>query len=86
MLVLCAAGMIVSDPAMPDGSRRRITRAVLGYFCVTLFATEAGQVFGRNGIEWVTAFGVYLIPSVVVTAMVIREATRGVSDRDRVVL
>ena len=86
VLVLCAAGMIVSDSAMPDGSRRRITRAVLGYFCVTLFATEAGQVLGRDGIEWATAFGVYLIPSVVVTAMVIREATRGVSDRDRVVL
>ena len=48
---------------------------------MTLFATEAGQVFGRDGIEWVTAFGVYLLPSVVVTAMVIREATRGVSDR-----
>ena len=78
VLMLAAAAMVVSDPATPDTSRRLVTRTIYAFFGVTLLATEAGQVFGPNGIDWVKAFGVYLIPSVVVTAIVIREATRDV--------
>ena len=57
MLLLCAAAMIVSDPAEPERSQRIVYRAAGIFFGLTLFASEAGQLFGRNGIYWVKALG-----------------------------
>lgn len=82
VLMLCAAAMIVSDPAEPERSKRAVYRAAGIFFGLTLFASEAGQVFGRNGIDWVKAVGVYLLASVVLTAAVLKaEAARRVSER-----
>jgi len=57
VLMLCAAAMIVSDPAEPERSQRIVYRAAGIFFGLTLFASEAGQLFGRNGIDWVKALG-----------------------------
>ena len=72
--MLSAAAMIVSDPAESEGSRRLVYRAALAFFALTLFASEAGRVFGRDGIDWVRACGVYLLASLILTVAVLRVA------------
>lgn len=74
VLLLGAAAMIVSDPARPEPDRRLVTRGVLGFFAITLFASEAGGVFGPDGVDWMKTFGVYLLPSIVLTAIVLSRA------------
>ena len=37
------------------------------FAAATFFASEAGKVFGPDGVDWAKAAGVYLWPSVVVT-------------------
>lgn len=74
VLMLGAAAMIVSDPAGPEGSRRLVYRAAGAFFLLTLFASEAGKVFGRDGVDWVKAFGVYLLGSLILTVAVLRAA------------
>lgn len=84
VLVLCAAAMIVSDPAEPQRSQRLVYRAAGVFFVLTLFASETGKLFGRNGIDWVKAFGVYLLASLVLTAAVLRaEAARETQKAER---
>jgi hypothetical protein len=71
ILTLAAAGMVLSDPARPERARRRVRTALMVFAATTFFASEAGKVFGPDGIDWAKAVGVYLWPSVVVTAAVL---------------
>lgn len=74
ILMFGAAGMLLSDPRLPDASRRHVRWALWTFLIVGLMATEVGQIFGRDGIDWAHALGAYLLPSMLVTAVVIREA------------
>ncbi len=77
ILLLAAAAMIVSDRKTPDSARTTVIRAALVFFACTLFASEAGGIFGRDGIDWARAAGVYLVPSILLTIAVLRTgATR----------
>ena len=67
MLTLCAAGAIVSDPAQPERARRLVRRALIAFSVATLFASEAGRLFGPDGVDWAKGVGVFLWPSVLVT-------------------
>ena len=71
ILALSAAGMVLSDPTVPEQRRRLLTGALIVFIIATLFTSDAGRMFGRQGIQWAKAFGVYLWASaVVVTTMV----------------
>ena len=72
VLMLSAAAMIVSDPEEPERSRRLVYGSAGIFFALTLFASEAGKIFGRDGIDWVKAYGVYLLGSVIMTIAVLR--------------
>jgi hypothetical protein len=74
ILMLAAAGMVLSDPAQPESARRRVRAALLAFAAITFFASDAGKMFGPDGIDWAKAIGVYLWPSVIVTAAVLRAA------------
>ncbi len=72
VLMLAAAAMIVSDPEEPERSQQLVYRSAGIFFALTLFASEAGKIFGRDGIDWVKAYGVYLVGSLIMTAAVLR--------------
>jgi hypothetical protein len=72
ILTLAAAGMILSDPSRGEAARRSVRAALIVFAVITVFASEAGYLFGRNGVDWAKALGVYLWPSVLVTAAVVR--------------
>lgn len=74
VLMLSAAAMIVSDPSEPAESRRLVYRAAAAFFALTLFASEAGKILGRDGIDWVKACGVYLLASLILTVAVLKAA------------
>jgi hypothetical protein len=74
IVVLAAAGMLVSDPATPTVAKRSIVTAAAVFFAITLLASEAGKLLGRDGIDWMKAFGVYLFPSMLVTGAVLYAA------------
>jgi hypothetical protein len=75
VLMLSAAAMIVSDPEEPERSRRLVYGSAGIFFALTLFASEAGKIFGRDGIDWVKAYGVYLLGSIVMAVSVLRAGT-----------
>ena len=67
VITLSAAGMVLSDPALPEG-RRRLMKRLLIFFAITAAgASDVGRLFGAQGVEWAKAYGVFLWPSVVVT-------------------
>ena len=72
VLMLSAAAMIVSDPEEPERSQQLVYRSAGIFFALTLFASEAGKIFGRDGIDWVKAYGVYLVGSMIMTVAVLR--------------
>jgi hypothetical protein len=74
ILTLAAAGLMLSDPAIPESSRRPIRRALIVFAGISVFASDAGKVFGPDGVDWAKAVGVYLWPSVLVTAVLLRSA------------
>jgi hypothetical protein len=74
ILMLAAAGMVLSDPAQPESARRPVRIALAAFAAITFFASDAGKMFGRDGIDWAKAIGVYLWPSVIVTVAVLRAA------------
>jgi hypothetical protein len=77
VLMLSAAAMLVSDPDEPERSRQLVYRSAGIFFALTLFASEAGKIFGRDGIDWVKAYGVYLLGSIIMAVAVLRAgATR----------
>jgi hypothetical protein len=67
LLTLCAAGAILSDPAQPERARRVARAALIVFATVTLCASEAGRIFGPDGVDWAKGAGVFLWPSVFVT-------------------
>jgi hypothetical protein len=67
VLMLCAAGAIVSDPTQPDRTRRAVRAALVLFSVVTVLASDAGRVFGPDGVDWAKGAGVFLWPSVLVT-------------------
>jgi len=67
ILTLCAAAATLSDPAQSPRTHR-VTRAALVVFAlVTLSASEAGRIFGPDGVDWAKGAGVFLWPSVFLT-------------------
>jgi hypothetical protein len=72
VITLCAAGTILSDAAEPDRARTAVRYSLLFFAATTLSASDAGRVFGRHGVEWAQAAGVFLLPSIVVTISIIR--------------
>ena len=75
VLMLSAAAMIVSDPEEPERSRQLVYLSGGIFFALTLFASEAGKIFGRDGIDWVKAYGVYLLGSIIMAVSVLRAGT-----------
>ncbi len=82
ILMLAAAGMILSDRAQPESARRPVRIALAAFAAITFFASDAGKMFGRDGIDWAKAIGVYLWPSVIVTVAVLRAAASPSAPRD----
>jgi alpha-1,2-mannosyltransferase len=76
VITLSAACMILSDASLPDGVRRFVAFALLVFSAAAVFASDAGYLFGPNGVEWAKAIGVFLWPSVLVTLATVR-ATLG---------
>jgi hypothetical protein len=67
VLTLCAAGATLSDSTQPLRTRRAIGAAMIVFAVVSSFTSEAGRVFGPNGVDWAKGLGVFLWPSVLVT-------------------
>jgi hypothetical protein len=67
VLMLCAAGAILSDPAQVERTRRVVRAALVLFAVATVFASDAGRVFGPDGVDWAKSVGVFLWPSVLVT-------------------
>lgn len=67
ILTLCAAGALLSDPTQPEPRRWAMRAALMVFSVMTVFATEAGRLFGAHGIDWAKGVGVFLWPSVLVT-------------------
>ena len=71
VLTRCAAGTILSDPARSERARSLVRKSLVLFAVVTVFASDAGRLFGRHGVEWAQAVGVFLWPSVIVTVAAI---------------
>jgi hypothetical protein len=67
VIMLCAAGAILSDPAQVERTRRVVRAALVLFAVATVFASDAGRVFGPDGVDWAKSVGVFLWPSVLVT-------------------
>jgi hypothetical protein len=77
ILTLVAAGMVVSDAGELTRSRDVVKWALVLFAVVTPCASEFGRVFGPDGVDWAKALGVYLWPSVVVTAATVLTTIAG---------
>jgi hypothetical protein len=71
VLMLCAAGAILSDPGQLERTRRLVRAALVLFSVATVFASDAGRVFGPDGVDWAKSAGVFLWPSVLVTVTAI---------------
>jgi hypothetical protein len=69
VLMLCAAGAVLSDPAQFERTRRVVRAALVVFAVATVFASDAGRVFGPDGVDWAKSVGVFLWPSVLVTVI-----------------
>jgi hypothetical protein len=67
LLTLCAAGTLMSDPARPERTRSLVRAALIVFAVTTPLASEAGHLFGADGVDWAKGAGVFLWPSVLVT-------------------
>jgi hypothetical protein len=74
VLTLSAAGMVLSDPAVPEPRRRLLKRLLIFFAIAAACASDLGRVFGAHGVEWAKAFGVFLWPSVLLTLATLRFA------------
>ena len=82
VVTLAAAAMVLSDPTQPAWARRQVRAALIVFAAISFFASDAGKMFGPDGIDWAKAAGVYLWPSVLVTVAVIRAAAGRSADRE----
>jgi alpha-1,2-mannosyltransferase len=74
IVTLAAAGMVLSDPAQPASSRRPLRAALIAFAVVSFFASDVSKIFGPDGVDWAKAGGVYLWPSVLVVAVLLKSA------------
>jgi hypothetical protein len=74
IMALAAAGMVAADPTASERSSRLAVWALLLFAIATPFASEAGRLFGPDGVDWAKAAGIYLWPSIAVTAAVVLAA------------
>jgi hypothetical protein len=75
ILTLAVAGAILSDGTVPVRSRRAVRAAMILCAVAGLFASDAGRLFGRDGVDWAQAAGVFLWPSVLVTYAIVWATT-----------
>jgi alpha-1,2-mannosyltransferase len=75
VLMLCAAGAILSDPTQLERTRRPVRAALVLFSVATVFVSEAGRVLGPDGVDWAKSAGVFLWPSVLVTVTAIGSTT-----------
>jgi hypothetical protein len=75
VLMLCAAGAILSDPTQLELTRRPVRTALVLFSVATVFVSEAGRVLGPDGVDWAKSAGVFLWPSVLVTVTAIGSTT-----------
>jgi hypothetical protein len=80
VLTLSAAGMVLSDPAVPEPRQLLLKRLLIFFSIATLFASEAGRLFGSHGVEWAKAVGVFLWASVPVTMATLHAPVRNGED------
>jgi hypothetical protein len=71
LLTLAAGAMIVSR-SRSGRSGRGVERAMMLFAATTFFASEAGYVFGLNGVDWVKATGVFLWSSMILAFVIVR--------------
>jgi hypothetical protein len=71
LLTLAAGAMIVSS-SRGGGPARTVERAMILFAATTFFASEAGYVFGLNGVDWVKATGVFLWSSMILAFVIVR--------------
>jgi alpha-1,2-mannosyltransferase len=67
VLTLCAAGAILSDNTQSDRTRQWVRATLVLFAAASVFASEAGRIFGANGVDWAKGLGVLLWPSVPLT-------------------
>jgi hypothetical protein len=72
VLTLSAAGALLSDLERGAPAARAMQQSLIAFAGITVWASDAGRLFGSHGIEWAQAFGVFLGPSVVVTLVTIK--------------
>ena len=60
VLTLAAAGAVLSDEAEHERTRRIVRRALLLFAAATFFTSDAGIVFGFDGVDWTKSAGVFL--------------------------
>ena len=86
VITLSAAGMVLSDPDVPEARQLLLKRLMIFFSIATVFASEAGRLFGSHGMEWAKAFGVFLWASVAVTMATLHGPVRnGVDSRARAI-
>jgi len=74
VLTLSAAGMVLDDELLSDDARQWLRGALMVFAVATTFTSEAGRLFGTQGVEWAKALGAYLWPSMLVTMTTIAVA------------
>jgi len=74
ILTLAAAGMVLSDATQPESSRRLVRVSLIVFAAISFFASDVSKIFGPDGVDWAKAIGVYLWPSTIVAAALIRAA------------
>jgi alpha-1,2-mannosyltransferase len=72
IITLFAAAMLVADPEAEATTRRHARWALLAFAALAVLASDAGRIFGPDGVDQARAFGVFLWPSVLVTAAILR--------------
>ncbi|HWF85338.1 MAG TPA: hypothetical protein VG222_10835, partial [Vicinamibacterales bacterium] len=48
--------------------------ALIAFAAISFFASDVSKIFGPDGVDWAKAAGVYLWPSVLVVAVLLRSA------------
>ena len=74
ILTLAAAGMVLSDATQPESSRRLVRVSLIVFAAISFLASDISKIFGPDGVDWAKAAGVYLWPSMLVTAVLLRSA------------
>jgi hypothetical protein len=82
LVTLSAAAMVASDAGRSAHARQAAAWSLAAFAAVTLLASDVGRVFGPDSLNWIRAAGVFLWPSVAVTAVMIRAASARNTERE----